>query len=336
MTSTIGIVAPALAAITWDIPRIIGVVSIVASVFFLLIAVLACRRPSPVRIRWDLARMVLSGVAIVVMAMITRVSTPGPAIGGATLAGVLLGSVQGWSSKIETVENRILARKSAWGVGAWAVGVVVMQSAGVASRTGTLKLGQTISWFGLALLVGSVLGRQRRIADSRAATVAVASVIAGLMVVGGSFRTPLAIAIDGDNLTQDDLCSVMPSDEGFLISRIRGDACDSERGDCGDPASESTTCITSRTLLFGSADEARHSIDLELDRGGTEVAGLGDASSERWTDSQYVIHFHRGPVFAFVLSAQEQSRPAMEIAREIDGRLVVLLGEARHPTGGRR
>lgn len=334
MISTIGSVAPAVAAITWDIPRTIGVVSTVATVFFLLIAVLACRQPSPVRIRWDLARMALSGAAIVVMAMITRVSTPGPAIGGAILAGVLLGSVQGWSSKIETVENRIQARRSAWGLGAWAIGVVVMQSAGVASRTGTLKLGQTISWFGLALLVGSVLGRQRRIANTRARTAAIASVIiAGLMLVGGPVVAAFAAAIDSDDLTQDDLCSVMPSDEGFLISRLRGDACDSERGDCGVAASEATTCITSRTLLFGSADEARDYVESRLGEGWTEVSGLGDVSAERWTDLHYEADFHRGRVFAFVLASRGQAGPALEIAREIDARLVVLLGEAATPPG---
>ncbi len=214
-----------LIAVAWDAQRVIGLAAVVVTVPLLGFAILTCRRPSPVRNRLDIARLVVSAAAIALMASITQVSTGGGSIALAVGAGLLVGVAQGWMSEPEIVDGRVLVRKSAAGIAAWGLGVVAMQVAGILARTGTLQLGQAIAMFGVGLLAGTMLGRQSRLGqssrDGALRTVSSLFIVLGFATAFTGFGLGFAHAGQG-RPSADIVCDLAPNGAIFTFSRYFG------------------------------------------------------------------------------------------------------------------
>ncbi|HSR15582.1 MAG TPA: hypothetical protein VLL51_07505, partial [Gemmatimonadales bacterium] len=200
---------------------------LVITVALLAFAVATCRRPAPVRMRRDVLRIVVSVVAILVMARITGVSTPAGLVALAIGGGLLLGALQGWNTKVLKQDGKVLAAKAPAGVAAWGMGVLVMQGAGIASRTGALQLGQGISWLGASVLAGTIVGRSNRLqrdatgrsespAKSAAALLLVFAVAGAL--AGGVVAAPAAGAEGGRWVLQE--VETDPDGQGQILNLV--------------------------------------------------------------------------------------------------------------------
>ncbi len=171
-----------IVAVEWDLQRILAAGSIVLTVVFVAIAIVTARRPRPVRVGFDLARLAVSIVSVAAMTAIVGVSSE---LGWVLLAlggGLLLGTGQGWFTKINWRDGRALASRTVTGIVVWAAGVVVMQVAGVLAQSRALQIGQAVSWFGVGVMAGTIAGRQPRIERSALGARA-GSVVAAVLVV---------------------------------------------------------------------------------------------------------------------------------------------------------
>lgn len=194
--------AAVIVAVQWDVQRVLAMGAAALSVVFFALAVANSRRPAPIRTGFDVARLVISIAGVAAMALIVGISAPAGVVLGAIGAGVLLGTIQGWSTTLSWQAGRAVATRTVTGVAVWAAGVLVMQVSGVLARTGALRLGQSISWFGVGVLAGLLLGRQARLRDDRqrraarvgaaaaAVLVAVAALALGAQQAGDASAQP--------------------------------------------------------------------------------------------------------------------------------------------------
>jgi len=131
--------------------RAIVIGSIALTAASLTLAVVCVRKRSRIRPRFDLTRAVVGVGAVLVMAEVTHVTTPWVTVDAAIAVGLALGFAQGSALEISRGERGFYARRSPAGVVLWGVGIVMMQAAGIASRTGTVRIGQTLAWFSACL-----------------------------------------------------------------------------------------------------------------------------------------------------------------------------------------
>jgi hypothetical protein len=184
--------------------RIITMGAIGLTVVSLVLAVTFAKRRTRIRIGLDLVRATISVGAILVMAALTRVATPAAAVGAAIVVGFGLGFAQGSRLDVTAGEHGLHAKRSPAALALWGVGVVLMQAAGLASRTGAIQLGQTVAWFSACLGVGLILGRQgpMRTAKGASAGIGVASLIVLVvvpLVLAGSAHPVAAQTIELDH-----------------------------------------------------------------------------------------------------------------------------------------
>jgi hypothetical protein len=193
--------------------------SIVLTVVSLTFAVLFIRRQARIRFGFDVARAVVGVTAILVMAAVAGVTTPVGAVGGAIAAGLALGFLQGSSVQVASGERGFYARRSPLGIVLWGVGIVAMQAAGLAARSGMVRIGQTIAWFSVCLGVGLMVGRSGPLRDARRNLAGAGVAILLFLVVAAPLTAVLAgagpAAAQTVQLTDDEVCDLIPAFEGI-------------------------------------------------------------------------------------------------------------------------
>lgn len=189
-------------AVDWDVQRIVSVGAIGLTVVALALAIATCRRPGPVRLGFDLARLAAAAIGVVVMALVVGFSVAAGWVVLALGAGLLVGAGQGWFTRITWDDGSAVVAKTTAGIATWGVGLLVMQGAGVLARTGAVQLGQAISWFGVGVLAGTIVGRHARIGQTppepRRTGVTVAGIAVLLALLVGPAKGGDVRAEDGD------------------------------------------------------------------------------------------------------------------------------------------
>ncbi len=160
------------------VAQAIVVGSVVLTVLSLGLVIRTARTQARIRPGFDVLRAVVGVGAIVLMAAVVGVSTPLAWVGAAIMVGGALGFAQGANLRVVAGEGGLFARRSPLSLVLWGAGIVVMQGAGIASRTGAVRFGQTLGWFSVCLGIGLMLGRRGPMLEagripSRAGAVAV-------------------------------------------------------------------------------------------------------------------------------------------------------------------
>ena len=167
-----------------DVRLAIAFGGIVISAALLIRSLRRARHPMVVRELFDAARHRLAMAAVVAVVVITGVRAPTPVLALSLVAGLLFGLVTGSSMLLEPRDRRIYATRSVVGAAIWGAGLVSAQCAGLADRTGLFRVGQAVSWFGVATAVGTFGGRRRPLKQARAALPTMVGVAALLLIVG--------------------------------------------------------------------------------------------------------------------------------------------------------
>ncbi len=298
--------------------RAIAIGSIALTVASLTVAVIFTRKRSRIRVGFDVTKAVVSVIAITEMARVTGVTTPGVATAIAIAVGLGLGFAQGSSLKVSSGERGFYATRSPIGIALWGMGIVLMQGAGIAARTGTLRVGQTIAWFSACLGIGLVAGRKGPLQNAKkealagAGVAALVAVLVGPALITGAASPAVAVTRELDHsqlcelveaplspglvaaqsaarlaladehiLTSDELCQLFPTDEGLAIETtiLEGvPACNGQRG----TLTEAGTFLSVYVFAYGDADEAA-GVMLTASQYGTSIGGLGQAAVQRYT-----------------------------------------------------
>ena len=202
--------------------RAITIGSIVLTIASLAVAVLFARKASRVRVGFDVARAAVGVIAILVMAAITNVTTPLFSIVLAITGGLALGFGQGSNLEVTKSERGLFSKRNPIGIALWGAGIVVMQAAGIASRTGMVKIGQTIAWFSVCLGVGLLAGRTGPVRGARQAIAGggAAMLLAVLILPSAAFVGGAAVPAVADTplLTDDEVCDLIAPVESHLYA----------------------------------------------------------------------------------------------------------------------
>jgi hypothetical protein len=148
---------------------IVAVVLVVLSVLGLGLAFLLISRESRVRPRFDVIRLVLMlGSALLMLVVFSR-DTAAWAIAIGVAVGLVLGFLQGRNLAIRVAAGKVMAKRTAWAVAAFAVSLIVSLMAGLLNRSGAVSFGVALSFLAAALTAGLLVGRQPRIGEARRA-----------------------------------------------------------------------------------------------------------------------------------------------------------------------
>jgi hypothetical protein len=165
--------------------RVIGIAGLVLSILGLAVAILLIRKQTRVRPRWDIARLAISAITIVAMTIVIGVDTPLYLIGAGVAAGGIIGLLQGRNLDLRVTERGVFAKRNIIAAVAFAAGLLVVQAAGFANRSGIVALGLTVSYLSAAMAAGLMIGRRPRLVDARGASMAASSVVLGVMLAAG-------------------------------------------------------------------------------------------------------------------------------------------------------
>jgi len=193
--------------------RVITIGSIVLTVASLTLAFVFARKRSRIRVRFDVARAIIGITAIVVMAAITNVVTPVIAVLVSVAVGIGLGFTQGSTLEISAGKRGLYAKRTPIALVGWGAGIILMQAAGIASRTGAVQLGQTVAWFSACMGIGLIVGRtgplNKNLARTGVATVIIALILPITALATGPHAPASAQSIQ---LSRDDVCALTPGD----------------------------------------------------------------------------------------------------------------------------
>ncbi len=195
--------------------RAITIISIILTVGSLALAFALARRRSRIRPGFDAARAVVGVGAIVVVALLAHTWAPVAATVPAIAAGLGLGFAQGATLSISPGAGGFFARRSPLAMALWGAGILIVQVAGIAARTGLVQAGQAIAWFSACLGIGLMLGRNRPLRRARLGPAGGAAlrVLALLLLLPVAFMgTATPAAAQTVQLTDDDICAVLPAD----------------------------------------------------------------------------------------------------------------------------
>jgi len=192
--------------------RVISIGSIVFTIASLALAVVFARKKTRIRVGFDLARSVIGVLAILVMATVTNVSTSTLAVLLAVVGGLALGFGQGSRLEFTEDEKGFHARRNPAAIALWGFGIVIMQAAGLASRAGAVRLGQTIAWFSVCLGIGLMAGRTGPLRRTVAGASVAASTVLLLVPLAAFISTAEAPAFaQVIQLTDDEVCDLIPA-----------------------------------------------------------------------------------------------------------------------------
>ncbi|KAG1647609.1 hypothetical protein GQR58_030467 [Nymphon striatum] len=174
-----------------SIKDIITAVSIALTVVMLAFSLSKGLRKSRLRPVFDVVRVLIQVGAAVAVPIITAVVTPPLLMVGAVLIGVAVGVAQGMFVNVEVENDHVFASRSIIGFVIWGAGLLMMQGAGLANRTGLVEIGQAVTWLSIGISVGLILGRHTSV--DRALKVAQAGAVAAVLLVGG-----VAVVVGGE------------------------------------------------------------------------------------------------------------------------------------------
>jgi hypothetical protein len=172
--------------------RLLSVGALLMSIAALALSIIFARHEERLRPRFDLIRLALTIGTTTFMARVLGVTTPEALMGVGLLGGLLVGLYEGLHLQVRLSGRRALVRRSALGLVAWGVGVVVIQGAAVIGRTGLANVGLTVSFFGIGQLIGLLTGEwqlvteARRVQAGRLAGTVLLLVAGGLLLPGGA------------------------------------------------------------------------------------------------------------------------------------------------------
>ena len=166
--------------------RILSVAALVVSAVILVLSILSVRKESRVRPGLDLLRLGITAATTVLMAALLGVTTSQALMGLGLLAGLLLGVYEGLHLRVRFLGKSAFVRRSALGVAAWGVGVVVVQAAGVIGRIGLADFGLALSFLGIGQLVGLLTGRWQTVLSARRAAGGAAAAVLLLLTLAGA------------------------------------------------------------------------------------------------------------------------------------------------------
>ena len=168
-----------------SLQRIIATLSIMLSVGALLYALAKSRVRLPLRPAFDVGRLAVQVVGVLVMARLSGVTTSTVLLIGAAVLGVGLGAMQGQSLEVSVEQGRVWTRRSVLGVVIWGGGLVLMQVAGLANRAGAVRLGQAVAWFSIGVAVGLLFAKNQKVqVVRRTAGLGALTVLLALVAVG--------------------------------------------------------------------------------------------------------------------------------------------------------
>ena len=196
--------------------RAITIGAVALTVLGLLLAVRAARKQARIRTWLDLARLAITVAAVLFMSLAMAVATPGWLAGGALALGVLIGLLQGWGVEVHPSPRGLVARRTPWGIGFWALGIITAQVAGMLNRASLVRVGLGLSFLSIGLVAGLVIGRSGPIRQARRATgvPAMASFLLLALIAGGLLLAP----------TQPSLAHGPGPGETALLSSVRDQA----------------------------------------------------------------------------------------------------------------
>ncbi|MDZ7676657.1 MAG: hypothetical protein U5K30_16515 [Acidimicrobiales bacterium] len=177
-----------IAAFVRDLdPALVTGVTLVVSVVGLGIAGATGRKARRVRQWLDLLRIAVQTAGVIVVSVVSGVTSSPVLALGAGIAGLLLGVVQGGHLAVVVEDGRIMARRSMLSFALWAGGLLLMQVAAGAARTGLFEVGRSLSWFSIGTAAGALAGRAPQV-QAAGATLGRA---AGVVVL--TFATTLGV-----------------------------------------------------------------------------------------------------------------------------------------------
>lgn len=190
--------------VTLSVTQILTTASILLTVLMLGLSLWKGLNRSRLRPTLDVLRIVIQSSVAVAIPLITGVTTEPAFIVGPAVGGLALGVLQGQRLLVEVDESQLYARRSKVGFLLWGAGLVLMQGAGLANRTGLVEIGQAVTWFSIGVSVGLVLGRTRAVKAALLAAPqrATAAVVVLLFVLGGcadAIEFDTVIEADGSN-----------------------------------------------------------------------------------------------------------------------------------------
>ncbi len=194
--------------------RAITIISIILTVGSLALAFALARRRSRIRPGFDAARAVVGVGAIVVVALLAHTWAPVAATVPAIAAGLGLGFAQGATLSISPGAGGFFARRSPLAMGLWGAGILIVQVAGIAARTGVVQIGQTIAWFSACLGIGLIVGRNRPLRRARLGPAGGGAAAALLLVLALAVALAGGAAAQTVQLTDDEVCALIPAYEG--------------------------------------------------------------------------------------------------------------------------
>jgi len=178
-----------------EVLRVSSVLLIVLTVLVGIFAVSRAARPRPVRVGRELLRVALGMAGAVIVGVVSSVGSSPAVLVAAAAVGVLVGSVRGRSLEVYVEGGRTLARGTPVTVGLFALGMVVVQAAALANRSGLLRLGQAGTVFTVGVGLGIIAGRHsgNRSGSRGLSYTAPKTTVAGAAVFG--FATAVALAL---------------------------------------------------------------------------------------------------------------------------------------------
>lgn len=142
-----------------SVTQIITAASIVLTVLMLGFSLWKGLRRARLRPLFDITRVVIQSAIAVAVPVLTNVVSPAYMVLGPALVGLALGLLQGQRLKVEIDQARLYATRSMVGFMIWGAGLVLMQGAGLANRSGLVEIGQAVTWLSIGISVGLILGR---------------------------------------------------------------------------------------------------------------------------------------------------------------------------------
>ena len=141
--------------------KVVVVLASLLSAVVLLVSLRLANREVRVRAGLEWARIAVGIGGAVLLGVIVGVQTPWLLAIAAIAIGGVIGYMQGLQTIVSIRESKLWAKRTIWGIALWSAGLIAMQLAGLGSRTGMFKIGQTISLFSMSIALGLIIGRPR-------------------------------------------------------------------------------------------------------------------------------------------------------------------------------
>ncbi len=197
--------------------RVAGFIAIVISVLMLFVTFLTVKRPTRLRPRMDVARIVISISVGLAMLFVFSRETPVWAMALAVVGGGGLGWWQGSNLQVFLKEKGLYAQRNQIAIAAFAGGIVLAQLAGILNRTGMASIGVAGTFLSAAMTAGLFVGRTPQVKKTR---------LAGAATVLFLIAAPAVLAFNtGESDAQDDPAATLV--RGAILPENRTDATNS-------------------------------------------------------------------------------------------------------------